>query len=165
MLSVFHSVVQLLRKLKQQGKEQLEERRPKLIQALRQMGDFYLQLKWDFQSWGNFGYSVLQRVAKQPHFLFWDIIAVPLVSRILPSDICRIHKKGAKIRLDTTLVDFTDMHWERGDISIIFNGDVPRQHSLLILDNKQKVYQQIRYQVSLTEIELLFASVRLNVFL
>jgi hypothetical protein len=41
-----------LRKLKQQSKEQLEERRPKLIQALKQMGDFYLQLKWDFQSWG-----------------------------------------------------------------------------------------------------------------
>ena len=43
----------LLRKLKQQGKEQMEERRPKLIQALKQMGDFYLQLKWDFQSWGK----------------------------------------------------------------------------------------------------------------
>jgi hypothetical protein len=46
-------VVLLLRKLKQQGKEQMEERRPKLIQALKQMGDFYLQLKWDFQSWGK----------------------------------------------------------------------------------------------------------------
>jgi len=45
--------VLLLRKLKQQGKEQMEERRPKLITALKQMGDFYLQLKWDFQSWGK----------------------------------------------------------------------------------------------------------------
>lgn len=74
---------------------------------------------------------------------------MPLVSRILPSDICRIHKKGSKIRVDTTLVDFTDMHWERGDISIVFNGDAERQQSLFILDNKQKVYQQIRYQVIL----------------
>lgn len=70
-----------------------------------------------------------------------------MVSRILPSDICRIHKKGSKIRVDTTLVDFTDMHWERGDISIVFNGEAERQQSLFILDNKQKVYQQIRYQV------------------
>ena len=76
------------------------------------------------------------------------IFLVPLVSRVLPSDICRIHKKGAKIRVDTTLVDFTDMPWERGDISIVFNGDAERQHSLFILDNKQKVYQQVRYQVN-----------------
>lgn len=72
---------------------------------------------------------------------------MPLVSRILPSDVCKIHKKGSKIRVDTTLVDFTDMHWERGDISIVFNGETDRQHSLFILDNKQKVYQQVRYQV------------------
>jgi len=117
--------VLLLRKLKQQGKESLEERRPKLIQALKQMGDFYLIVKWDFQSW------------------------LPLVSRILPSDVCKIHKKGSKIRVDTTLVDFTDMHWERGDISIVFNGETDRQQSLFILDNKQKVYQQVRYQVSI----------------
>jgi len=50
-------VLLLLRKLKQQSKEQLEERRPKLIQALKQMGDFYLQLKWDFQSWGMFKFK------------------------------------------------------------------------------------------------------------
>ena len=74
---------------------------------------------------------------------------MPLVSRILPSDICRIYKKGSKIRVDTTLVDFTDMHWERGDISIVFNGEAERHQSLFILDNKQKVYQQIRYQVKL----------------
>ena len=80
---------------------------------------------------------------------FISIIVVPLVSRILPSDVCKIHKKGSKIRVDTTLVDFTDMHWERGDISIVFNGETDRQQSLFILDNKQKVYQQVRYQVSI----------------
>jgi len=41
------------------------------------------------------------------------------------------------------------MHWERGDISIVFNGEAERHQSLFILDNKQKVYQQIRYQVKL----------------
>ena len=133
----------LLRKLKQQGKEQLEERRPKLIQALKQMGDFYLQVKWDFQSWRKKKKRRIQSCV----FIQQLVFLVPLVSRILPSDICKIHKKGAKIRVDTTLVDFNDMHWERGDISIVFNGEAERQHSLFILDNKQKVYQQVRYQV------------------
>lgn len=42
----------LLKKLRQQSKETLEERRPALIQALKDIGDFYVELKWDFQSWG-----------------------------------------------------------------------------------------------------------------
>lgn len=42
----------LLKKLRQQSKETLDERRPALIQALKDIGDFYVELKWDFQSWG-----------------------------------------------------------------------------------------------------------------
>lgn len=87
--------------MKQQAREQMDQRRPNLVEALKQMGDFYMELKWDFHSW------------------------VPLISRILPSDICKIHKSGSCIRLDTTLVDFSDMRWERGDISFIFRGDRP----------------------------------------
>lgn len=30
----------------------MEQRRPNLVKALKQMGDFYMELKWDFQSWG-----------------------------------------------------------------------------------------------------------------
>jgi hypothetical protein len=89
----------LLRKLKQQARENMDQRRPNLVKALKQMGDFYMELQWDFHSW------------------------IPLISRILPSDICKIYKKGCSIRLDTTLVDFSDMRWERGDISFIFRGD------------------------------------------
>ena len=76
------------------------------------------------------------------------VIPVPLVSRILPSDICRIHKRGSSIRLDTTLVDFNDMRWERGDISFLFNGDVKPSQSLTVLDNKACLYQRVRYEVS-----------------
>jgi len=72
---------------------------------------------------------------------------VPLVSRILPSDICRIHKRGSSIRLDTTLVDFNDMRWERGDISFLFNGDRKPNLSLTVLDNKAELYQRVRYEV------------------
>ena len=79
------TIASLLRKLKQQTKTEMGGRRPDMIEALRNLGDFCLELKWDFSSW------------------------VPLVSRILPSDICRISKKGASVRLDTTLVDFSEM--------------------------------------------------------
>ncbi|KAG5337629.1 AN13C protein, partial [Acromyrmex heyeri] len=123
------TISSLVRKLKQQAREQMEERRPNLVAALHQMGDFYMELKWDFQSW------------------------VPLVSRVLPSDICKIHKSGASIRMDTTLVDFNDMRWERGDISFIFNGDQKPSHSLTVLDNKAKLFQRVRYEETELEIE------------
>ncbi|XP_036333159.1 ankyrin repeat domain-containing protein 13C [Rhagoletis pomonella] len=112
----------VLRKLKQQSRQHMEARRAKLVRALQQMKDFYMELKWDFASW------------------------VPLVSRMLPSDICRIHKSGALLRLDTTLVDFNDMRWERGDISFIFRGDRAPHESLTVLDNEYECYQHVRYE-------------------
>ncbi|KAF5284253.1 hypothetical protein FQR65_LT00253 [Abscondita terminalis] len=123
------TISSLVRKFRQQSREQMETRRPNLVKALNQIGDFYMELKWDFQSW------------------------VPLVSRILPSDICKIYKSGANIRLDTTLVDFSDMRWERGDISFIFNGNAPPNESLTVLDNALKVYQNVKYEENEIEIE------------
>lgn len=123
------TISSLVRKLKQQAREQMERRRPDLVRALTQIQDFYMELKWDFHSW------------------------VPLVSRILPSDVCKIYKSGSGMRLDTTLVDFTDMKWERGDISFIFQGERPPCQSLTVLDNKAKVYQRVRYVETETEIE------------
>lgn len=123
------TIYSLLKKLKLQSRETLDERRPALIQALEDIGDFYMELKWDFHSW------------------------VPLVSRILPSDLCKIHKKGSNIRLDTTLVDFNDMRWERGDITFIFNGQSRPGDALTVMDNKLKVYQKVRYEETEQEIQ------------
>lgn len=53
-LCCMFTVSSLLQKLKQQAKEQMEQRRPNLVKALKQMGDFYMEFKWDFQSWGKF---------------------------------------------------------------------------------------------------------------
>ena len=98
-----------------------------MIASLKNLGDFVVDLKWDFTSW------------------------LPLVSRILPSDICKISKKGASIRLDTALVDFTEMRWERGDITFLYRGDAETpEESLFVLDNDLKVYQKVRYQLSIT---------------
>ena len=95
-----------------------------MIESLKKLGDFVVDLKWDFTSW------------------------LPLVSRILPSDICKISKKGASIRLDTTLVDFTEMRWERGDITFLYRGEATTpEDSLFVLDNKLRVYQKVSYSV------------------
>lgn len=51
-VNVMLLVCSLLHKLKTQAREQMEQRRPNLVKALKQMGDFYMELKWDFQSWG-----------------------------------------------------------------------------------------------------------------
>ncbi|XP_029768187.1 ankyrin repeat domain-containing protein 13C-A [Terrapene carolina triunguis] len=122
-------ITALLRKLKQQSRESVEEKRPRLLKALKELGDFYLELHWDFQSW------------------------VPLLSRILPSDACKIYKQGINIRLDTTLIDFTDMKCQRGDLSFIFNGDATPSESFVVLDNEQKVYQRIHHEESEMETE------------
>uniref|UniRef100_A0A8C5D3Z3 Ankyrin repeat domain-containing protein n=1 Tax=Gouania willdenowi TaxID=441366 RepID=A0A8C5D3Z3_GOUWI len=124
-----HKVTALLRKLKQQSRESVEDKRPKLLKALKELGDFYLELHWDFQSW------------------------VPLLSRILPSDACKIYKQGINIRLDTTLIDFTDMKCQRGDLSFIFNGHAIPSESFVVLDNEQKVYQRIHHEESEMETE------------
>ncbi|MBN3307323.1 AN13C protein, partial [Amia calva] len=122
-------ITALLRKLKQQSRESVEDKRPRLLKALKELGDFYLELHWDFQSW------------------------VPLLSRILPSDACKIYKQGINIRLDTTLIDFTDMKCQRGDLSFIFNGDAAPSESFVVLDNEQKVYQRIHHEESEMETE------------
>lgn len=77
----------------------------------------------------------------------WFNFIVPLVSRLLPSDLCRIQKHGSSIRFDSTLVDFNDMKWERGDITFLFNGSAPPEEALIIMDNVARVYQRIRHEV------------------
>ena len=123
------TISSLLRRLKQQAKGEMDTRRPEMIKGLKNLGDFNLELKWDFSSW------------------------VPLVSRILPSDICKISKKGACVRLDTTLVDFSEMKWERGDITFLYRGEEKPAKALCVLDNKTKVYQYFRHQESELEFE------------
>lgn len=49
---VSYTVTALLKKLKQQSRDATEQRRPGLVQALQALGPFYLELKWEFHSWG-----------------------------------------------------------------------------------------------------------------
>ncbi len=102
------------------------------------------------------------------------VAIVPLLSRLLPNDVCRIYKSGSCIRytlipipipsfpyqyphfhsntlipiprLDSTLGDFTEMQWTRGDISFIYNGDdtpLNQTLSVVALDNNKKCFQTL----------------------
>ncbi|OZC11951.1 ankyrin repeat domain-containing protein 13C family protein [Onchocerca flexuosa] len=115
----------MLRKLKAQSRESVIARKPHLLKMLSEFGDFYLELRWDFQSW------------------------LPLLTKMLPSDVCKIYKCGTSLRLDTTLVDFNERTWERGNISFIFASDPNcSKDQLLILDHEAKVFQRIRNEES-----------------
>lgn len=116
---------------RKQARQSLGNRSPKLMETLRMIKDFQMELRWEFHSW------------------------IPLLKRFLPSDVCGIAKRGCSFRLDTTLLDFNDRRWRRGNLTFLFIGDnvgkkssncnTNDRHSLVIMDNELKVYQYIRY--------------------
>ncbi|KAJ7419639.1 Ankyrin repeat domain-containing protein 13C [Willisornis vidua] len=161
-----HKVSALLRKLKQQSRESVEEKRPRLLKALKELGDFYLELHWDFQSWGSKvsnkpeGKNMVPKSQPLENFALTVIESTGLeeTSGIIQcspwSNPTVVTDRGtATSRLDTTLIDFTDMKCQRGDLSFIFNGDAAPSESFVVLDNEQKVYQRIHHEESEVETE------------
>ncbi|KAI6172419.1 hypothetical protein M3Y98_00971300 [Aphelenchoides besseyi] len=118
-----YKVTVMLKHARSQAQESLSQRKPHLIKMLNEVDDFYLEFKWNFHSW------------------------VPLLSRMLPSDVCRIYKKGCALRMDTTLLNMSDKSWERGDVSFLFNPELPSDRQSVVLDNKRRTFLSTKIEL------------------
>jgi len=126
-----------LQKFDKEVKTIVKEAKPKIISALSDIKDFYVEINWDFESW------------------------IPFVSRFLPSDTCKLHKKGTKLRLDCTVGDIptkrdtankesaassvgtsiSPLSWSRGDLSFIFEVEkIGTKNSIIFMDNAKKTF-------------------------
>ncbi|CAI9268768.1 unnamed protein product [Lactuca saligna] len=93
-------------------------RLPRLLQTMRRMRDFYMEITFQFES------SV-----------------VPFISRIAPSDTYKIWKRGANLRADMTLAGFDGFTIQRADQTVLFLGDGSEKvppGSLCMISHKDK---------------------------
>ncbi|XP_075710434.1 ankyrin repeat domain-containing protein 13B isoform X3 [Rhinoderma darwinii] len=108
---------------------------PVLLEKLRKAQDFYVEMKWEFTSW------------------------VPLVSKICPSDTYKVWKSGQNLRVDTTLLGFDHMTWQRGSRSFIFRG---QENSAVVMeiDHDRRVVFSETLTLGSQDHEVLLAAVQ-----
>ena len=88
-----------------------ERRLPAVQRALEAMPDFTITMRMELKSW------------------------LPLVSLVLPSDTFTMYKRGSSLRIDSTLLGFNNLKWERGNLSLLLWGrEAPLPGSVRVLD-------------------------------
>ncbi|KAK6133374.1 hypothetical protein DH2020_032884 [Rehmannia glutinosa] len=93
-------------------------RRPRLLEASHRLRDFYTEISFHFES------SVL-----------------PFVGKIAPSDTFKILKRGANVRVDTTISGFYGLKTKRANESYLFINDseyTPHGRCLVILNHDRE---------------------------
>lgn len=118
-------ILQVIRALHDMEDLEMFKLKPQLLAALQKLPDFYMEVKWEFCSW------------------------VPFLSRILPSDVCRFHKKGVLVRMDATLLNFAgDSRWNRGDLSYLCDCRQLDKIPVVVVDRQKKLYQSLKPHVT-----------------
>ncbi|NXT59089.1 AN13D protein, partial [Pluvianellus socialis] len=84
---------------------------------------------------------------------------LPLVSKVCPSDVYRVWKRGESLRVDTTLLGFEHMTWQRGRRSYIFKGEEEGAVVMEVDHDKQVVYTET-LALALHEPDLLLAAMQ-----
>ncbi|OXB55724.1 UNVERIFIED_CONTAM: hypothetical protein H355_012340 [Colinus virginianus] len=79
--------------------------------------------------------------------------------RVCPSDVYRVWKRGESLRVDTTLLGFEHMTWQRGRRSYIFKGEEEGAVVMEVDHDKQVVYTET-LALALHEPDLLLAAMQ-----
>jgi len=87
-------------RLNRQKKHKWEVGKPKIIQRLKNIPDFYIELHWEFQS-----------------------NLVPFLSKLSPNDTYKIWKVGSLLRLDFSLVGYEKLQQKRRKMTILFRDN------------------------------------------
>jgi len=128
LISILFDQLTFLKKITIQNQQQ------DLIKILMAMPNFYLEMKWDFES-----------------------SLVPFLSKIAPSDTFKIWKYGKYLRMDNSLVSFKKLKSKRRNMSMIFNPDASMPEGrnscgyLFLLNRNKKFYTNILQDIDIEE--------------
>lgn len=124
------------------------EKRKQLLRELENTEDFYLEMRWDFGCWSR--HFWLNAFYFLPHLNLWPLqpslhFTVPGIAYLMPSDLCKIRKRGSSVRMDTTLAgfEFSKMRYKRGNIAYLFDGKTKPHPTVYFINDDEKEYSKL----------------------